>query len=156
MNSVNANLQGRRFTFFTNHSLDFFLSLLDHFFDSCRMDSAIYDQFFQCDTRHFSADWIKSGQDNCFRCIINDQIHTRKCLQCTDISSFSTNDSSLHLVIWKLYYRNRRLSHMICRTFLNCCDYILLRFLASLFFCLTFHFLDHFRGIKFHIFFNSF
>ena len=61
----------RFFTGLTNRFIHFFLCLCHNFLNSCRMDSSIYDQTLQCNSCHFSSDWIKSGKNNCLRSIIN-------------------------------------------------------------------------------------
>ena len=78
---------------------------------------------------------IKTGKYNCFRCIINNQIYTCQCFKCTDISSFSSDNSSLHLIIRKLYNGNGSLCYMIGSTFLNSSNDIFLCLLVCLFFC---------------------
>ena len=41
----------------------------------------------------------KSGQDYCFRCIIYDQVYTCHGLKSTDVTSLTSDDTSLHFVI---------------------------------------------------------
>ena len=143
-------------SFFAHHSLYFFLRFFNHLFDSCRMDSSIYDQTLQCNSCHFSSDWIKSGKNNCLRSIINNKLYSCQCLKSTNIPSLSSDNSTLHLVTWKLNYRDRSFSHMICRTSLDCGDNILFRLLVSLFLCTCFKLFHHLGSVMFHIFFNSF
>ena len=143
-------------TFLTDHIFYFFLCFFYHLFDSGRMDTSIYDQFFKSDTCHFTTDWIKTGQNNCFRCVINDQIYTCHRLKRTDITSLTSDDTSFHLVIWKLHNRNCSFGNMIGCAFLNCVYNVFFCFLSSLFFCLMLHFLDQLCSVQFYIFFNCF
>ena len=44
----------------TAASFHFFLGFLYHLFNSCRMNTSIHNEFFQCDSGHFSPNRIKS------------------------------------------------------------------------------------------------
>ena len=99
---MNANVHSCILTIFTNLRFYFFLSFLNHLFDSGRMDTSIYDQFLKSYPRNLTTNRIKGRQYNCFRCIINNKIYTCKCLKGTDITPFTTDNSSLHLIAWKL------------------------------------------------------
>ena len=61
MDAVHTNFKCCCFTFLTDHVLYFFLCFLNHLLDPCRMNPAIYDQFFEGDTSHLTADRIKAG-----------------------------------------------------------------------------------------------
>ena len=156
MDTVNTYFQSSVLPLFPNHGFYFFLCFLHHFFNTSRMNTTIHDQFFKSNSCHFTADRIKSGQNNSLRCIVNDQIYTGQCFQCTDISSFTTDDSSFHLIAWKLYNGNGRFCHMVNRTFLNGCYHIFFCFLCSIFFCFAFQFFVKFCSINFHFIFNRF
>ena len=156
MNAMDTDFQRRGFAFFLDRGFDFLLGLLDHLFDSGRMNPAVNDQTLQSDTRHFTADWIKPRDNDRFRCVINNQIHTRHRLECTDIPSLAADDSALHLIIRQLHNRNCSFRDMIRGAPLNCADDIFLRLFVCLFLCLRFRFLDHDSGIVFHILFNKF
>ena len=97
----------------------FLTALLHHFFNTGRVNSTVYYQFFQGNPCHFSTNRIESGKYNCLRSIINNQFYTGKLLQCANISSLSSDNSSLHLIVWKLHYGNRRFRHLISSTALN-------------------------------------
>ena len=103
MDTMNANFQKSRFALLAHHVFHFFLCFLYHLFDSGRMNPSIHNQTFQCNTRYLSPDWIEARQDNCLRRIVDDQFHARQSLQCTNISSLTSDNSSLHLIIRKLY-----------------------------------------------------
>ena len=150
------NFQCCGFSFFPHHGLDFFLCFFNHFLNSGRMDTAIYNQFFQSDSGYFSADWIKSGKHHCLRRIINDQIHSRQSFQGSDITAFTTNDPSLHLIAWKLYNRNCSFCHMVCCTFLYSSYYIFFCLFVRVFSCPALQFLVKLGGVNFHFIFNSF
>ena len=102
MNTMYTNFKCSSFTLFSHHGLNFLLSLLYHLFNSCRMDTAINNKLLKGYSCDLTAYRVKSGQNNCLRCIINNQINTCHRLKSSDISSLSTDNSALHLVIRKL------------------------------------------------------
>ena len=128
-----THIHGCCLTVFTDLCFHFFLGFLHHLFNSCRMNASIHNKFLQSHSGNLSSDWIKRRENHCLRCIINDQIHTCKCLQCTDITAFTTDDPSLHFVTWKLYHRNRCLGNMIYCTFLDGIDHTFPGFLSGFF-----------------------
>ena len=99
MNAMYANLESCGFSLFLDHYFDFFLRLLYHLFDSGRMNTSVHDQLLQRDSRYLTTNRIKSGQNYCFRCIINDQVYTCHGLKGADIASLTSDDTSLHLII---------------------------------------------------------
>ena len=99
MNAMYANLESCGFSLFLDHYFDFLLRLLYHLFDSGGMNTSIHDQLLQRNSRYLTSDRIKSGQNNCLRCIINDQVYTRHGLKGTDVTSLTSDDTSLHLII---------------------------------------------------------
>ena len=133
MDSMNTHIHGCCLTVFTDLCFHFFLGFLHHLFNSCRMNTSIHNKFLQSHSGDLSTDRIKRGENNCLRCIINDQIHTGKCLQCTDVTALTTDNPSLHFITWKLYHRNCCLRYVIYRTFLDGIDHIFLSFLVGFF-----------------------
>ena len=119
MNPVNAEFQGRRLSLFLDGVIDFFSALLHHFFNPCRMNTSVYNELFQGNPCNFSPNRVETGKNDRLRCIINNQFHTGKLLQCPDISSLTADDSPLHFIVRKLYYRDGGLRHLVCRTALN-------------------------------------
>ena len=83
------------------------------------MDTSIYDQLFKGDSCDLASHRVKPREDNCFRSIIDDKIDAGHCLDRADISSFTTDDPSLHLIVRKLNDRNRRLCNVIYGASLN-------------------------------------
>ena len=152
---MNTHIHGCCLTVFTDLCLYFFLCLLHHLFDSSRMDTSIYDQFLKCHTGNLTTDWIKCRQYNCFRCIVNNKIYTCESFQRTDITAFTTDDPSLHLITWKLYHRNSSLRYMIHCTLLNGIDHIFFGFLSCFFLGSAFQFSVKSGYIHFYIIFNG-
>ena len=116
------------------------------------MDTSVNNQFFKCDSCNFSANRIKSGQNNRFRCVVNDQIHTCQSFNGSDVSSFTTDDSAFHFITRKGYYGNRAFGNMVCGTSLNCVRYDVFCFLVCLFFRFAFDVLNHDGGFVSYFF----
>ena len=148
--------QCSRFPFLFNHYFHFSLRFLHHLFNSCRMNTSIHNQFFKRNPSHFTTNWIKTGQNNRFRRIVNNKVNPSHCLEGSNIPALSTDNSSFHFVIRKLYHRYCRLGNMIRRTFLYRGNHILLRFLICFFLRSAFHFFNHYSRFVFHFIFNNF
>ena len=156
MDSVYADFQSSRFAFLLDPGFHFSLRFTDHFFDSRGMDSSVHDQLLQSDPGHLAPDRFKSGNNNGFRRVIDDQIHACHCLERSDISALTSDDPSLHLITGKLHDRDRRLRNMICSASLNRADHIFLGSLICLFLRLRLDFFDHDSGVMSHFIFNNF
>ena len=151
-----TNLQCSSFSLFLHHHFYFFLRLLYHLFDSGRMNTSVHNQFFQRNSCNFTTNRVKTGQNNCLRRIIDNQVYTRHCFQCTDISSFPSDDSSFHFIVWKLYNGNSCFRNMVCCTSLNCGYNILLCLFVCFLFGPTFHFFNHHGRFMLYFIFNNF
>ena len=64
----------------------------------------------------------------------SDQINTCQCFKSTNVTSFTSDDSTLHLITWKLYNRNCSLCDMVYCTFLDCIYHVFLCLLTGVFF----------------------
>ena len=138
MKTVNTCFQSGIFAFLLHLIVHFLLCLLNRLFDSCRMNTTIHNQLLKSNPRNLSANRVKTGNHNCLRGIVNNQIYAGQCLQRTDISSFSTDDSALHLIIRKLYDRNGGFRNMVGGTALDGIDHDFLGFLIRSLFGLCF------------------
>ena len=75
-----------------------FLRFLDDFFNPGRMYSSIGNQFVQGQPRHFSPHRIKTRKNYGLRGIINTHCNAWRGLNGSDISPFTTNNSSFDIV----------------------------------------------------------
>ena len=151
-----TDLKGGRFALLFDHDFDFLLRLLDHLFDSGRVNTPVHNELFKCDPCNLSSDRIKAGENNRFGRIVNDQIYARHRLKSSDISSLSADDPAFHLIIGKLYHRNSGLRHMVSRAFLNGSNHIFLGLLVRFLFRPALHLLDQDSSFVFHFIFNNF
>src|SRR2546423_9360348 len=78
------------FTCFANDSINFLLCLGDDILNTSGMDAPIQDEPCQCNPSHFTADRIEARENDCFRCIIDDEINTCCSLQGTNTASLAS------------------------------------------------------------------
>ena len=64
-----------------------------------RVNPAINNQFFQCNPRDFPANWVKRGDCNGLRRVIDDEVDASDGFKGTDITALAANNPAFHLVI---------------------------------------------------------
>ena len=111
--TVDIGFQHSTFALLTDAVFHLTLCFLHHFLDLGRMNPAVVDEFFQCDPGNLTAHMVETGQGDCLRRIVDDDIDTGQRFQRTDVPSLSADDASLHLVVGQRYHRNRRLRNLI-------------------------------------------
>ena len=84
------------------------------------MDSAVCNKLFKCNSCNFSSYRLKAWERDSLRRIINNKINTRKSFDGSDVTTFPTDDSALHLVIGQRNNRNCCLWNLISCKSLNC------------------------------------
>src|SRR5699024_12068448 len=66
---------------------------IHHFFNASRVDAAVLHECFECTFCNLASDWIKTGQNYCFRCVVDNKIdtwqrseeHTSELQSCSEI-----------------------------------------------------------------------
>ena len=86
---------------YTHLVVDLTAHLVDDLFDASRLDASVLDQILQRQTGDLATDRIKTGNRDRFRRIVDDQIHAGRLFDRFDVSSFATDDASLHLFAWQ-------------------------------------------------------
>ena len=119
MEAVDANFEYGGFARFANGRVDLFARFFHHLFDARGVDASVENQFLERDACHFAADRIESREDNCFRCVVDDEVNARRGLQRADVASFATDDATFHVVVGQGYDGDRRFRHMVCGAALN-------------------------------------
>ena len=119
MDAADTAFHDSLFAGFPDSLVYIFLCLGHHFFNPGRMDTAIFDEAFQRQPCHFTANRIKAGQDDCFRRIIDDEIHAGQGFQCPNIPAFPSDDAALHFFIGQGNYGNRSFGDRIRRISLD-------------------------------------
>ncbi len=101
MQAVNVCFKCGTLTLLLDYTVNLAGGFLNHFLDASRMDTAVCDKLFKASARNLAAYRIKSRKNNCLGCIVDNNVNTCKCLNRTDVTAFTTDNSSLHLVIGK-------------------------------------------------------
>ncbi len=110
---------GCRFSRFLDLVIDFLTSFCYRFFDTGWMDTTIIDQFFQSNLGHFTSDRIKTGNDNRFRRIVYDKLHSSFLFERSDIATFLTNNLTLDVIGRNSDSRRSKFRHMRTGVLLN-------------------------------------
>ena len=153
MQTIDTCVKGCCFAFFSDRCFHFFSCLFHHFLDTRRMNTAVYDQFFQSQSCDLSSDGIEAGQDDCFRCIVDDQIDTCQCFQCTDVSAFAADDTAFHFIVRQLYNGYGCFCHMVYGAALDRIRNDLSGAFVRFHLCLAFRFFDEQSCFVFYIVF---
>ncbi len=111
--SVNADFKRRLLTHFPDIVINLTAGFFNHFFNARRVNTAILNEFIKSDSCRLPSDRIKSGKNDCFRCVINNQVNTCKRFKRTNVTPFTADDTSFHLIIRKIDDRYRRFGNMI-------------------------------------------
>ena len=132
---MNSNVHSCILTIFAN--LRFYFWAFNHLFDSGRM---IRPSTISFQELHVQLHDGSTKADNTTASgVSSNKIHTCKCLKSTDITAFTTNNPSLHLIARKLNNRNGSFSYMVNCTFLDGIDNIFLSLSYQLLPCPAFH-----------------
>ena len=91
---VDSRIQNSALTFALDNAINLGSCLIDHFLNSCGVDSAIHNQLFQCDPSHLAANGIEAGKSDCFGGIVDNKVDTCGSFQCADISSLAADDAA--------------------------------------------------------------
>ena len=97
--TVNVSLDDSAFTLLLDLVLYLTASLLDHFLDTCRVDTSVGNKLFEGDPCDLTSDLVEAGNSNSLGSIVDDKIDACKSFESSDVSSLTTDDTSLHFVI---------------------------------------------------------
>ena len=98
MQAMYTHIDASALACFHNLVLHLLLHLSNDFFDACRVDTAIGHQLMECQTADFTTDGVEGTDDDGFWRVIHHDFSTSGSLQGTDVTAFTTNYTSLHLV----------------------------------------------------------
>ena len=104
---MDTQVDSRTFTCFNN----FFFHLFTHFgyylFDTCRMDTSVSHKLMECQAGNFTTNRVKSRKYDSFRSVVYYDLNTGSSFQRTNITSFTTDNSSLDFVRFNMEYSYR-------------------------------------------------
>jgi len=134
---MNSEVDGGSFPHLVNLLFNLFGNLQHHLFDTGRMNTTIRYQLMKRQPGNLSPNRIEGRQNDGFRGVINDNLHTRYRFESADISPFTANNPALNLVVLNMKHRNRVLNCSLGSNTLN---------------GLNHHLLSLFRGSHFGLF----
>ena len=117
--SVNTGLEYGTLTRLLNSVINVAASLFNHLLDSCGMDSSVGYELFKSKSCDLTSYGIESGYGYNVGRIVDYKLNTREILNSSDVSSLTSDNSSLHLVAGNLNYGYSDLAYVVCRTSLN-------------------------------------
>ena len=105
MQTVDTKVDCCPFTSFDDFFLYLFAYFGHHFLNTCRMDTSVCHQLVKSQTGNFTANRVKSGKNDCFRSVVYNDFNASSGLQCTDIASFTSDDTSFDFIRFDMEYR---------------------------------------------------
>ena len=82
-------------------------------------------------TGYFTANWVESRKNNRFRSIVNNDFNAGSSFQCTDIATFTSDNTSFDFIRLDMEYCNGILNSRFCSYPLDRLYYNTFRFLVS-------------------------
>ena len=128
---VNTEVKEHFFPFFIHGLRNFARNLLYDFFNPGRVDSAIQNKPFQCNTGNFFPHRIKTGNNHRLGRIIDNNIDTGQGFQCTYIAPFTPDNPPLHFITRQAHRRNGYIACCLRRQPLNGRNQDIARFFFS-------------------------
>ena len=101
--TVDISLEHGSFAFGLDGGVDLLLSLGDHFLNAGRMNSAVGNELFKCDTGDLTANGVKAGNSDGLGGVVDDEIAAGKSFNAADVTTLAADDASLHLVVGERY-----------------------------------------------------
>ena len=105
MQTMDTKVDRCTFTGFYDFFFYLFTYFSHYFFDACGVDTSVGHKLMQCQTGNFTSNRGECGKNDCFRSIINNDFHTGGCFQSTDITSFTSDDTSFDFIRFDMEYR---------------------------------------------------
>ena len=119
VNSVNTYVKRSTFTRLLNSSLNLFACLLDSLLNSRGMNTSVGNKLFKCDSCRFTSYRVKSRKSDSLRCIVDNKLDTRKLFKHLNVSSLTSDYTTLHILVRKSNYRYSCLGNVVSRASLN-------------------------------------
>ena len=77
------------------------------------MDTSVRNKSFERNARNLASYRLKARKCDRLRCVVNNQVYARKGLDRPDVSSLTSYDPALHLVIGQRHYRDSSLGDLL-------------------------------------------
>ena len=106
MQTVNSQVYGGALTGFNNLLFHLFAHLGHYLLNTCWVNTSVGNQLVQCQAGNFAAYRVEGREYNRFRRIIHHDFHTGCRFKGTNITSFTTDDTSLNFVAFDMEHRH--------------------------------------------------
>src|SRR5574344_461000 len=116
---MNTEVYSRTFTCFDDFVPQLFFHFGHNLFNTRRMDTSIADKLMESQTASFTTDRIKRRNNDSLWSIIYNDFNATGSFKCTDITTFTSDDTSFHFVVIDMEYRNSILYGSFCCHSLN-------------------------------------
>ena len=107
MQTVDTQVDGCTFTGFDNFFFHLFANFSHHFLDTSRMDTSVGHKLMQCQTGNFTANRVEGRKNDSFRSVVNNDFNAGSGFQSTDVTSFTSDNTSFDFIWFNMEYRNR-------------------------------------------------
>ena len=95
MQTVNTEVNSGTLTNLYNLLLNLLLNLGNNLLNTSRVDTTVSYKLVKCKTCNLTTYWIKTAEDNSLWSIVNDNLNTCCSLKCTDITTLTTDNTTL-------------------------------------------------------------
>ena len=106
------------------------------------MDSSVLNELLKRESCDLTSVGIKAREGNCLGGIVNNKVYTGKGFDCTDVSTLSADNATLHFIIGKGNDRNGGFGNLIGCAALDSKGNVLAGLVLGLILCLCFDFLN--------------
>ena len=98
MQTMDTKVDGGTFTCLYDFFFNLLFNLGNNLLNACWVYTSVCHQLMERQTADFTANRIEGADNNCLGRVINHDFCASRCLQCTDIASFTSNDTAFHFV----------------------------------------------------------
>ena len=99
MQAMNTKVYRGTLTCLYHLILKLFLDFLYHFLNACGMDTSVGNELVECKAAHLTAYWVESTDNDSLWSVVDNNLHSCRCLKGTDVSTFTTDYSAFHLIV---------------------------------------------------------
>ena len=101
---MDTQVDGSALTCFDDFIFYLFTYFGYYFFDTCRVDTSVGYQLMQCQASYFAANGVECRKYDSFRGIVYYDFYTGSGFKGTDVTSFTSDDTSLDFVRFDVEY----------------------------------------------------
>ena len=106
MQAVDTEVDSRTLTRLDNLVVELLLHLGNHLLNAGGVDTTVADQLVQGQTAGLAAHGVEATDNNCFGRVVDDDFNATGCLQGTDVTTLTADDTTLHIVVIDMEHRD--------------------------------------------------